>query len=348
MGVAVRNAQRQSARRALRGVLFRLALSAVAIVAVMVPGLRVSAQAPEHYALIVTGASGGQEYADKYASWRDTFARILRETLRYPDDHILLLSEQAEGRVRQATRENLRAAFAQLQQKMTANDQLLVLFIGHGVSGDEDEAKFNLVGPDVSAGELDELLKPIAGRIVFVNGASGSFPFLAKLSAKNRIIVTAAASAAQQYETVFPEYFIGAFAGLAGDIDKNGRVSIWEAFVFATDRVKRWYDEQTRLSTERALLDDNGDGIGREPQTQGPDGPVAQTTFLQVPVRLMEPSDTVLGALTRRRATLEADLDRLRANKANLQDADYSAQLEKLLVEIAQLDRQIRAEQGRK
>ena len=317
------------------------------LLALTVSGTGVQAQAAEHYALIVTGASGGEEYADKYSSWRDSFVRILKDTLRYPDDHITLLSERAQGRVRQATRESLRSAFGELQQKMTADDLLLVFFIGHGVSGEGDEAKFNLVGPDLGASEIEDLLKPIAGRIVFVNGASGSFPFVAKLSSKNRIVVTAAASAAQQYETVFPEYFINAFAGLAGDIDKNGRVSIWEAFVFATDRVRRWYEEQSRLATERPLLDDNGDGLGREAQSPGADGALAQTTFLQTPIQLTEASDTVLGALRRRRAALEANLDRLRGNKANIADAEYQSQLETLLLEIAQVDRQLRAEQNR-
>jgi hypothetical protein len=313
----------------------------------MVLGMGVQAYAAEHYALIVTGASGGDEYTDKYTGWRDSFVRVLRDSLRYPEDHITLLSERAQGRVRPATRDGLRAALVELQQKMTADDLLLILFIGHGVSGEGDEAKFNLVGPDLSATEIDDLLEPIAGRIVFVNGASGSFPFVAKLSSKNRVVVTAAASAAQQYETVFPEYFINAFAGLAGDVDKNGRVSIWEAFVFAADRVRRWYEEQSRLATERPLLDDNGDGLGREAQSPGPDGALAQTTFLQAPVQLTEPSDTVLGALRRRRAALEASLDRLRGNKANIADAEYQAQLETLLLEIAQVDRQIRAEEGR-
>src|SRR5262249_31612441 len=113
VGVAVKGTQRpQSAQRSLRDSFISLVAVAVAVAAAVLSPVPVRAQAPEHYALIVTGASGGQEYADKYASWRDTFVRILRDTLRYPDDHILLLSDKTEGRVREATRENLRTTFA--------------------------------------------------------------------------------------------------------------------------------------------------------------------------------------------------------------------------------------------
>ena len=51
---------------------------------------------------------------------------------------------------------------------MTKDDQLLVLLIGHGTSLDGDEAKFNLVGPDLSASEWGDLLRPLPGRLVFV------------------------------------------------------------------------------------------------------------------------------------------------------------------------------------
>jgi len=63
---------------------------------------------------------------------------------------------------------------------------------------------------------------------------------------------------------------VAAFEARAGDSDKNGRVSILEAFDFASRGVRRWYQDQGRLSTERALLDDSGDGRGREAGQPGP------------------------------------------------------------------------------
>ena len=72
--------------------------------------------------------------------------------------------------------------------------------------------------------------EPIAGRLVFINAASGSFPFIQELSAKNHIVITANDSAAQIYETVLPQYLLDSLKDEAADLDKNGRISIWETF----------------------------------------------------------------------------------------------------------------------
>ena len=41
-----------------------------------------------------------------------------------------------------------------------------------------------------------------------------------------------------------------------------------------------------QLATERPLLDDTGDGVGREAGAPGPDGAVAQVTYLQPEARI--------------------------------------------------------------
>ena len=43
-------------------------------------------------------------------------------------------------------------------------------------------------------------------------------------------MIAATDSVAQRFDTVFPEYFVKAFEEDAADLDKNGRVSLWEAF----------------------------------------------------------------------------------------------------------------------
>src|SRR5262249_23505558 len=159
--------------------------------------------------------------------------------------------------------------------RLTRDDQLLVFLIGHGTTVDTDEAKFNLVGPDFSASEWADLLKPLPGRLVFVNTTGASFPFLHKLAGRGRVVLTATDSAAQQFETVFPEYFIKAFGDEAADADRNGRVSIWEAFQYASAAVRQSFEQKGQLPTERPLIDDTGAGVGREAQAPGVDGAVA-------------------------------------------------------------------------
>ena len=226
---------------------------------------------------------------------------------------------------------------------MTKDDQLLVLLIGHGTSLDGDEAKFNLVGPDLSASEWSDLLRPLPGRLVFVNTTGASFPFLRKLAGKGHVVLTATDAAAQQFETVFPEFFIKAFDDAAADLDRNGRVSIWEAFTYASAGVRQWFEQKGQLPTERPLLDDTGAGVGREAQNPGTDGAIARVTYLEPDAALALPADTALAGLMRRRADLETLLEELKARKESTPPDQYDAELEKLLVEIARISAQIRA-----
>jgi hypothetical protein len=300
-----------------------------------------TAEAAERFALVITGASGGDNYALKYAGWRAAFVDLLRG-LKYPDDHIVVLAEHEEGTTRKATRDNVRGALTDLRKRSGRDDVVVILLIGHGTSGDGDEAKFNLVGPDLSADEWAALIKPIPARVVFIDTTSGSFPFLKKIAGRNRIVITATDNAAQQFETVFPEFLVKAFGEEGADQDKNGKVSVWEAFQYASAHVRDWFVEKGQLATERPLLDDTGAGIGREFDTPGPDGPLAQTTYLEPEAPAANTGNAEVDALLRRRADLQNQLEQLRARKTNMPAEEYEAELEKILLELARIDRQVR------
>ena len=327
-----------NAKHAKRAKLVCLAASAGFAFLVGSPSI---AHAGERYAVIVTGASGAEVYATKYTQWRAALTATLRDTFKYAPERILVLAENEADGVQKATRENVQRVLGDLRKRLNKDDQLLVLLIGHGTSLDGDEAKFNLVGPDLSAGEWGELLKPLPGRLVFVNTTGASFPFLRRLAGRGRVVLTATDSAAQQFETVFPEFFIKAFADDAADLDKNGRVSIWEAFTYASNGVRQWFEQKGQLPTERPLLDDTGAGVGREAQNPGTDGAVARITYLEPDAALALPADTGLAVLVRRRAELESMLEELKARKESTQADQYDAELEKLLIEMAKVGAQI-------
>lgn len=299
--------------------------------------------AAERYAVIVTGASGGPQYAEKYDRWRAAIAAVLSEKHGYPPDHVVMLGETAADHVQVATRENVRAALAALRSRSTPADTVLVMLIGHGASVDGETAKFNLVGPDLSAEEWTALIKPLPSRVVFVNTASGSFPYLELMAGRNRIVVTANDSAAQQFETVMPEFFIDALGNDEADTDKNGKLSIWEAFSFASDGVKRWFEEKGQLPTERPLLDDTGAGTGREAGVAGADGFVAQVTYLRADPPIADTGDVEIDTMRRRRQALETELDSLRVRKETMATEQYEDALEKLLLELARIDRRLRS-----
>ncbi|MBI2828656.1 MAG: hypothetical protein HYX77_05230 [Acidobacteria bacterium] len=300
-----------------------------------------SAAAAERYAVVVSGVSGGEKYAAQQQKWRTQLTAVLTAGLALPDANLVILDEESAGSSK-STAENVRRLFGDLRRRVTRNDTLILLLIGHGTF-DGVDAKFNLVGPDLSAVEWKEVLNGLGGRVVVVNTTAASFPFLEQLSSQGRVVIVATDSALQRFTTVFPEYFIRSLVDMSSDFDKNDRVSIWEAFVAATAGVKQHYEEERgQLSTERPLLDDDGDGVGREAGAPGEDGAFARTVYLDVDPATVSKGDAQMAALERQRLLLEVLLEALRGRKASMPDDQYHAQLEKILVELARIARQIR------
>jgi hypothetical protein len=298
------------------------------------------AAAEDRYAIIVAGASGGQAYAQQYKTWTTSLAQVLVERLGFEPGRITTLSETPEPSSA-ATAANLRRIIAERRSQLKPDDLLLLFLIGHGTF-DGVDAKFNLVGPDLEAAEWAALLRGLPGRLVIVNGAAASSPFIERLAGPRRIVISATDSVVQRFDTVFPQYFIAAFREEGADIDKNGRTSIWEAFAWAAGAVRRHYQERGQLATERPLLDDNGDGAGREASTQGPDGAVASRTYLAPGPAGAPPTDERLVELLHRRASLVAEVEELQVKKAFLSSDEYAREFERIMLALARVGREIR------
>ena len=310
-------------------------LTAAMLLAAPLPSL-----AQQRFALIVSGAAGGPEYVTQYSKWSAALSKTLTESLKFDPALVTLLSDTTRT-ADAATAENVRRVIGSIAARMTRDDVFLVLLIGHGTF-DGTDAKFNLVGPDLESAEWSALFKSLPGRVVIVNSSSASFPFLERLSAPRRIVITATDSPAQRYDTVFPEYFIRALSDPSADIDKNERISIWEAFAGASASVKRYYQQRGQLSTEHALLDDNGDGIGNEVTTPGDDGSLAAKTYLDETLPGSLPTDEVLLKLLQRKSILETELEELKVRRTFLTPSEYRKEFERLMIDLAQVAHDIR------
>jgi len=289
---------------------------------------------------VISGVSGGEKYAAQQKKWREEITTFLTAGLAVPDANLVVLDEEHDASST-PTAENTRRVLGDIRRRITGSDTLLLVLLGHGTY-DGIDAKFNLVGPDLSAAEWKDALDGVAGRLVIVNTTEASFPFLEQLSARGRVVITATDSAAQRFATVFPEYFIRSLVDGSSDFDKNGRVSILEAFNAASAAVKQHYEQRGQLSTERPLIDDDGDGTGREAGAPGTDGTIAGTVYLDPEPGAQRSGDAEVAALERQRLLLEARLQALRERKASMTDAEYQAELEKILVELATIAQQIR------
>jgi len=312
----------------------------LAIVA-CVMAMAADAAAEQRYALVISGASGGQKYAEQMSEWRNGIRAALVDRYGFASDHVrLFVDESVKTGGEPGTAQNVRAALATLRKQMGADDVLLIILLGHGTY-DGDAAKFNLVGPDLTAADWAALLKGLPGRLVLVNTTAASFPFLEPLSGPNRIIITATDSPAQKYATVFPDYFVKALSEASTDLDKNGRTSIFEVLAATSLAVRQHYEKRGQLLTERAVFDDNGDRVGREAEAPGPDGGLARTLYLdaELPASADNPE---LAALIRRRRELEAEAEALKAKKASMPVPVWEAEYEKLMLELARVSREIK------
>ena len=125
------------------------------------------------------------------------------------------------------------------------------------------------------------------------------------------------------------------------DLDKNGRTSVFEVFAAASAAVKQHYEQRGQLTTERALIDDNGDGKGREAAAEGPDGGLARIAYLDseaVPAN----ASPELAELIRRRRALEQQAEEHKELRGVMPEAEWQKTFEKLMLDLATVSAEIR------
>jgi len=315
------------------------------VVALIAIGVRPVSAQTTRYAVIVQGASGDPQYATQHRAWVDGLAGVLRDKLGFDAAHLVVLTEEPRANELKSTAENVKATLARVAKDTKADDLVFVMLIGHG-SGDGAAAKFNLVGPDLTAVEWAGLFQPIAARLAVVDSTSSSFTFLAGLSGKNRVVITATGSYSQRFHTVFPDAFIQALTAGDADADKNGRISLLEAFTYASRLVALHYEQVGYMSTETAVFDDNGDGKGRSAAQTGDDGVVAGLTYLDV-VAAPKASDPAVQALLVRQQQLTDQIDALRRQRPTMAPIDFDRQFEALIIELATVSRDVRRRNGK-
>ncbi len=287
--------------------------------------------------IVVVGAAGTPEYAAQFAKWAGLWEQACAKSHA---KFIRVGLDESEG---QSDRARLQEILAK-QSEQTATALWLVL-IGHGTF-DGRAAKFNLRGPDISASDLAEWLKPVQRPIAVIDTASSSAPFLKELSSPGRIIITATKSGFEQNFTRFGQYFAEAIIDPRADLDKDGQTSLLEAFLSASHAVSEFYSAAGRLATEHALLDDNGDGLGtpaewfrgiRPVQKARDDAALDGYRAHQIHLLSSEGETAMSPDLRARRDQLELQVMELRDKRALLSDEDYFARLEPLLREIARI-----------
>lgn len=286
------------------------------------------AQARDFQVVLVQGAAGTEEYGKKFQAqveaWKTACAKgeVPVEVINGPE------------------------TTAKLEKRLTSADpkkSLWLVLIGHGTF-DGREAKFSAEGPDFDAKQLGTWLAPLKQEIVVIHNASASGGFMRPLAAKNRVIITSTKSPDEVFYARFGEYFAEAVGGLdAADFDQDKQVSLLEAFRHAGQAAATFYENDNRLATEHALIDDNGDAMGTRHESLQPDAKAAAGVktdgerAAQLVLVLSEEEKKLTDAQRGKRDALELALKKLKEQREKMQDEAYYTELEKLLRELGEV-----------
>lgn len=287
-------------------------------------------QARDLSVVVVQGASGTEEFGNKFQTqveaWKTACAKggVAVEVISGAET-----TAKLEKRLKDAD----------------AKKALWLVLIGHGTF-DGREAKFSAEGPDFDAKQLGTWLAPLKQEVVVIHNASASGGFIRPLAAKNRVIITSTKSPDEVFYARFGEHFAEAIGGLPdADLDQDRQVSLLEAFIHASKGAATFYENEGRLATEHALIDDNGDAQGTRHEALQPDaqaGAGVKTDgerAAQLVLVLSDEEKKLTDAQRTKRDSLEVALKKLKEQREKTKMADevYYVELEKLLRELGEV-----------
>jgi hypothetical protein len=285
------------------------------------------------YYVTISGIGGEPDYEQRFGMWAKEIDKLVR-------------SSGGDAKVETlpaATRDAVRRVFADIARQAGPQDALVLMLIGHGTF-DGYEYKFNLPGPDLSAGELAALLDRVpAARQLVVNMTSSSGGAIEVLRKPKRVVISATKSGTEKNATVFARYWVEALRDPAADTDKNDSISALEAFRYAERKTAAFYDTQKRLATEHPVLEDTGKGEAvKDPTPANGEGLLAATfPVLRLGAAATAAKDPAKQQLLAKREQIEQQIDKLKYEKAAMRAEDYKQQLSALLLELARTQEEL-------
>lgn len=306
----------------------RRAIRHFALAAALPCALALQAHASTYF-VIVSGLGGEPDYVQRFTEDANQLHRIYT----------------AEGREAQVTTlTGAHATAAQLTDTLTAiahqarpDDDFVLILIGHG-SDDGVEYKFNLVGPDMSAGQIAALCDKIPShRQLIVDTTSSSGGAVQALERPGRAVIAATKSGTEKNATVFARFWVEAFQDSSADTDHSGSISALEAFTYASRKTAEFYESQKRLATEHAVFNDTGSGEPVRVPDDNQGRMLASFTLLRAGSNAQIVNDPGKRALLAQKDDLEQQIDMLKYRKPAMDPADYRKQLTEALVQLAKV-----------
>lgn len=295
--------------------------------------------------VIVSGLGGQPQYTKSFAQLSTALAQAAHERWGLPESSIAWLGDSAAPRSKWyrglASRENIDRTLALIGER-PAGEQVVLVVIGHG-SGEGEDTRVSLPGPDMTARDFARVLARFGTRrVAFINLTSASGDMLPLLAAPGRVVMTATKSAFERNESQFARFFVAALSNDGADADKDARVSLLEAFQYAEQETRRFYETEGRLATEHAQLADDGQLARRFFLAAGSAGPASSGGSASSGRIATTSTDPRLSALYAQRQALDDELESLKKKKRTMTADAYERELERVLLAIALKGREIR------
>ncbi|MFI5232314.1 MAG: hypothetical protein ACHQSE_07360 [Gemmatimonadales bacterium] len=331
---------------------FRPAVLCATVVALALTSRPATLGAQTHV-VIVSGLGGEAKYSAEFGAEASGLAAALHDRFGVPDSNIVWFGEDSISRAPhfrgQATKANVEKAILAIAAKSAPASQFVLVLIGHG-AGEGADTRISIPGPDLDAADFARLLSAFpVQRVAFINLTSASGDMIPVVAGANRVVITATKTALERNESHFGQHFVEAFTKDGADADKDGRVSLLEAFRFAALETKRFYDNASLLQTEHPQLADGGakEGTG-DPTGRTGDGALARRFFFDAgkSATLAAANDPKLSALYGEQYALQEQIDQIRAKQGQMTADAYDAALEPLLISLARKSREIRTLEG--
>jgi hypothetical protein len=282
------------------------------------------------YYVTVAGLGGEPDYEQRFTANAMDLDKVFKSAT---GAHVATLTGK------QSTKVKLTEAMSGVAREARPEDDLVVTLIGHG-SFDGAEYKFNLVGPDVTAGELAALCDKVASkRQLIVDTTSASGGAVAALERPGRAVIVATKSGTEKNATVFARYWAEALQDPGADTDKSDSISAMEAFTYADKKTAEFYSSQKRLATEHAEFEDTGKGDAvRAQPSEGREGALMATfTVVRIGAAQAAMNDPAKRDLMAKKEELEQKIDGLKYQKAAMEPGEYKKELTAALVELAKV-----------
>jgi hypothetical protein len=281
------------------------------------------------YYVTVAGLGGEPDYEQRFTAAAQDLDRVFKTG--GSTAHVYTLTGK------QATASQLRETLDGVAREARADDDFVLILIGHG-SFDGIEYKFNLVGPDVTVGEIAAMCNRIqARRQLIVDTTSASGGAVPALERPGRAVIAATKSGTEKNATIFVRYWVEALQDPEADTDKSDSISAMEAFIYATKKTAAFYDSQKRLATEHAVFDDTGTGAPVREAGKGQGALMSSFKLLRLGTSQQAANDPAKRALLEKKEELEQKIDTLKYQKAAMDPDDYKKQLTAALLELAKV-----------